>query len=241
MSRVNVLGVGFDAWTMEEAVSRALELVEARRAAYVCTPNPEIVLMARHDPELMEALRAADMVLPDGVGVVWAADVLGEPVPERVAGYDFLLELLSRMSGSVYILGGQPGTAERAAENLRKTYPGVSVAGVCDGYIRDELKLIAQIGETEPDLLMVCLGAGKQELWMAAHRELPVGLMAGLGGSVDVLAGTVARAPVWWREHGLEWLYRLIRQPNRIRRQLRLPGFVLSVLRQKRADKKRGS
>ena len=234
MSRVDILGVGFDALTGEEAVARALELMGERRAAYVCTPNPEIVLMAREDPSLMDAVNGADLVLPDGVGVVWASRKLGTPVPERVAGYDFLLALLGCMEGSVYILGGRAGVAELAAERIRTTFPGVTIAGTCDGFIRDELALIAEIGEREPDLMMVCLGAGKQELWMAAHRDLPVGIMAGLGGSVDVLAGTVPRAPDWWRGHGLEWLYRLIKQPSRLKRQLRLPGYILLVFRQKR-------
>ena len=220
MSRADVLGVGFDALTAEQAVARALELMAEHRAAYVCTPNPEIVLLARKDPLLMEAVNRADLVLPDGVGVVWAARVLGTPVPERVPGYDFLLSLLERMNGTVYILGGRAGVAEMAAKTVSERFPGVTVAGCCDGFITDELALIAELGEREPDLLMVCLGAGKQELWMAAHRDLPVGLMAGLGGSVDVLAGTVERAPLWWRRHGLEWLFRLLRQPGRIRRQL---------------------
>ena len=241
MSRVNVLGVGFDALTGNEAADRALELMRQRRAAYVCTPNPEIVLLARRDPDLMEAVNGADLVLADGIGVLWASKTLGTPLPERVAGYDFLLALLARMEGSVYILGGRGDAAEKAAAAIARDHPGLTVAGWCDGFITDELRLIAELGEKEPDLLMVCLGAGKQELWMAAHRDLPVGLMAGLGGSVDVLAGAVPRAPAWWRDRGLEWLYRLIKQPWRIRRQLRLPGYVLAVLRQKRKNKKRGS
>lgn len=230
MSRLEILGVGFDVLTLEEAAARAMNAMETHEGIYVCTPNPEIVMKARRDPELMAAVNGADMVLPDGVGILWAAKRKGQPLPERVAGFDFLLALLRRMRGSVYILGGQPGTAEKAAENILRDYPGVTVAGCCDGYIRDELGLIAEIGETRPDLLMVCLGASKQEKWMAVHRDLPVGVMIGLGGSVDVLAGTVRRAPLWWREHSLEWLYRMIRQPRRLLRAMHLPRYVLSVL-----------
>lgn len=230
MSRVEILGVGFDAVTMDEAAGRALALME-RRGAYVCTPNPEIVMAARREPEVMAAVNGADLVLPDGVGVVWAAKRLGTPVPERVAGIDLLAVLLGRMSGSVYVLGGRPGVAEKAAENIAAANPSVTVAGARDGYFSDELALTAELGETRPDLLMVCLGAPKQELWMAAHRDLPVGLMIGLGGAVDVLAGTAERAPLWWRERGLEWLYRLLRQPNRLKRQASLLAFVLSVIK----------
>lgn len=234
MSRLDILGVGFDPVTMGGAAARALELIDTRAGAYVCTPNPEILMMARKDPELMEAINGADMVLPDGVGILWAARKKGRPLPERVAGYDFLLALLERMRGTVYILGGRPGAAELAGENIARRYPNVTVAGTCEGFIKDELALIAELGERRPDLLMVCLGAPKQELWMAAHRDLPVGLMAGLGGSVDVLAGTVRRAPLWWRAHKVEWLYRLLTQPKRFWRMLHLPAYLLAVLRERK-------
>ncbi len=241
MSRREILGVGFDPITMDEAVGRALALIQSRACAYVCTPNPEIVMAARREPELMAAINGADVVLPDGVGILWAAKQMGQPLPERVAGYDFLLALLEKLHGTVYILGGKTDTAEKAGRTIESRYPGIRVIGCCDGFITDELALIAELGERRPDLLMVCLGASKQERWMAAHRDLPVGLMAGLGGSVDVLAGTVARAPLWWREHKLEWLYRLLRQPKRIVRMRYLPQFVWAVLRQKRGACRRSA
>lgn len=230
MSRNEILGVGFDSFTMDEAVDRALHLIRNHAGAYVCTPNPEIVMAAHREPELMDALNRADMVLADGVGILWAAEKQGSPLPERVAGYDFLLALLAKLRGTVYILGGKADAAEKAARTIENRYPDVRVVGFCDGFITDELELIAELGQTQPDFLMVCLGASKQEQWMAAHRDLPVGLMGGLGGSVDVLAGTVKRAPLWWREHGLEWLYRILRQPKRLLRMIYLPRFVLKVL-----------
>lgn len=232
MNRVDVLGVGFDPVTMDGAVTRALALME-RRGAYVCTPNPEIVMLARRDPAVMDAVNGADLVLADGTGVVWAAGRLGTPLPGRVPGYDFLMALLGRMRGSVYILGGRPGVAERAAEAVRARFPQVEIAGTHDGYSGGETALTAELKEKRPDLLAVCLGMGKQELWMASHRGLPVGLMAGLGGSADVLAGEVKLAPPSWREHGLEWLYRLLREPRRLGRQTALAGFVLAVLKGK--------
>lgn len=229
-----LLGVRFDAVTMDSAVACALSLAEGRSGAYVCTPNPEIVMLARRDPALMEAINSASLVLPDGAGVVWAAKKLGKPVPERVAGYDFMLALLERLDGGVLIYGGRPGVAEAAAASVAARYPNVTVCGAFDGYGDHEAEVLAAIRKTRPAFVMVCLGARRQELWMAAHTDLPVGLMAGLGGSVDILAGSAKRAPLRWRRHGLEWLYRLIREPRRIRRQLRLPAFVLAVLREKR-------
>lgn len=229
--RQDILGVGVDAVTLDGAVAWALEAMEERRSAYICTPNPEMIWQARRDPALREALDGAALSLPDGVGVVWAGKVLGRPLPERVAGYDFLLALLERMSGSVFFLGGEPGVAEEAAAAVEKRFPAVTVAGWENGFFQREEPVVERIRQAAPSLLLVCLGTPRQELFMAAHQEdLPVGLMAGLGGSIDVLAGRTARAPQAWRDRKLEWLYRLVRQPRRIKRQIRLPLFAAAVL-----------
>ena len=235
--RREVLGVGFDPVTAGEAADRALMLIKERRCAYVCTPNPEMLMAAQRDPALMAALRGADLVLCDGVGVLWASRRLNAPLPERVAGIDFFLSLLERMSGTVYLLGGAPGTAELAADTIRARFPAVTVCGVRDGYFTDEQPVLADIRAAAPDVLAVCLGSPKQERFMSDHRDLNAGLMIGLGGAVDVLAGTVKRAPAGWRALGLEWLYRLLRQPRRIFRQLRLPAFVLRVLFRGRGER----
>lgn len=232
--RQEILGVGFDPVTMEEAVSWALESMESRRGAYICTPNPEMVMFARRDGAVMTAINAADLVLCDGVGILWAAKKLRRSIPERVAGYDFLMALLEKMSGSVFILGGKPGIAEKAAENIRTRFPRVTVAGTLDGYYTDRRAVLEKIRAAAPDLLLVCLGAPRQELWMAENRGAGAGLMVGLGGSVDVLAGTARRAPASWRSRGLEWLYRLLHDPRRIKRQIRLPLFITAVLAQRK-------
>ena len=239
--RSEVLGVQYDALTMAEAVDRALALMAQRRSAYVCTPNPEIVWECRKNDALRAAIAGADMTLADGVGIVWAAGVLGAPAPERVTGYDFLLALLGRMEGSVYLLGGAPGVAEDAAAAIARQFPRVRVCGVRDGYFDDNAAVLAEIRAAAPDFLMVCMGSPKQEIWMAENREaLDVGLMAGLGGCLDVLSGRLKRAPERWIRWKMEWLYRLVQQPARIKRQLRLPAFALAVLAEKR-KKKRGS
>ena len=229
-----VLGVRFDGLTLETAVERALSLMAARQSAYVCTPNPEIVWGCGKDAALRAAVTGADMTLADGVGVVWASRVLGTPLPERVAGYDFLLALLARLEGTVFLLGGRPGVAEKAAETIEDRFPKVTVTGCRDGYFKGSDEILQAVRKAAPDLLVVCLGSPKQELWMAENRaKFSVGLMAGLGGSLDVLAGLERRAPERWIRLHLEWLYRLMHHPGRIRRQIRLPLFVLAVLGQR--------
>lgn len=233
MSRTDVLGVGFDNVTMAEAVERALALIDAREGRYVVTPNPEIVMLAKENPALKEALAGADIVLPDGAGIVKGAAILGRPMKEKVPGIDFACGVMARLAergGSVYLFGAKPGVAEAAAETLRTKFPGLVISGTSDGYFSDDGPIIEKIKDAAPDLLLVCLGAPKQELWMAKMSgKLPVGLMVGLGGSLDVFAGTVKRAPVAWQKLDLEWLYRLIKEPRRIGRMMKLPLFVIEA------------
>ena len=233
MSRIDVLGVSFDDLTMEEAVEIALGFMQERRACYACTPNPEIVMAAKGDAALRAALSGAELVLADGVGITKAAAMLGTPLKSRVPGIDFASNVISRLAqrgGSVYLLGAKPLVAEAAAEKLTQTYPGIVIAGTNDGYFTDDAPVIEKINAASPDFLMVCLGSPKQELWMSANAgRLSCGLMAGLGGSLDVLAGNVQRAPETWRRLGLEWLYRVIKEPRRLGRVMKLPAFVLEA------------
>ena len=233
MSRTDVLGVGFDNVTKAEAVERALELIDAREGRYVVTPNPEIVMLAKENPALKEALAGADIVLPDGAGIVKGAAILGRPMKEKVPGIDFACGVMARLAergGSVYLFGAKPGVAEAAAETLRTKFPGLVISGTSDGYFSDDGPIIEKIKDAAPDFLLVCLGAPKQELWMAKMSgKLLVGLMVGLGGSLDVFAGTVKRAPEAWQKLDLEWLYRLIKEPRRIGRMMKLPLFVMEA------------
>ena len=233
MSRIDVLGVSFDDLTMDEAVEIALGFMQERRACYACTPNPEIVMAAKGDASLRAALSVAELVLADGVGITKAAAMLGTPLKSRVPGIDFASNVISRLAqrgGSVYLLGAKPLVAEAAAEKLTQTYPGIVIAGTNDGYFTDDAPVIEKINAASPDFLMVCLGSPKQELWMSANAgRLSCGLMAGLGGSLDVLAGNVQRAPETWRRLGLEWLYRVIKEPKRLGRVMKLPAFVLEA------------
>ena len=235
--RIDVMGVGFDSLTMDEAIARARSLMAERRAAYVVTPNPEIVMACRADSAAMAAVRGADLVLPDGVGVVYGARILGTPLKSKLPGIDFAQGLMADMAAAgqrVYLLGSKPGVAETAAQRLTERFPGLVICGTHDGYFKDDAPVVAAVNEAQPDLLLVCLGAPKQELWMQRNqKQLRVGLMAGLGGSLDVFAGNVKRAPKAFQRLGLEWLYRLMKEPKRIGRMMKLPKFLFACIGKK--------
>lgn len=240
--RIDVMGVGFDSLTMAEAVKKARALMEARRAAYVVTPNPEIVMRCREDAAAMAAVQQADLVLPDGIGVIYGAKLLGTPLKMKLPGIDFAMTLMGELAQegkSVFLFGSKPGVAENAGEKLQARFPGLVIAGTHDGYFTDDAPIIAQINAVQPDLLLVCLGAPKQEIWMQCNApRLNVGLMAGLGGSLDVFAGNVKRAPKFFQRLGLEWLYRLVKEPSRIGRMMKLPKFLFAAIGQKLRGKR---
>ena len=186
--RIDVMGVGFDSLTMDEAVARARDLMAERRAAYVVTPNPEIVMLCREDAAAMQAVQNADLVLADGIGVIYGAKILGTPLRAKLPGIDFAAALMTQMGREgkrVFLLGAKPGVADAAGEKLRERFPGLVIAGTNDGYFQDDDPVVEKINAVQPDLLLVCLGAPKQELWMQRNApRLRVGLMAGLGGSL---------------------------------------------------------
>ena len=236
--RINVLGVGFDNLTMAEAVDRGMELLGAPGAHYVVTPNPEIVEVCRENPEAAKAVNGADLVLPDGIGVIKGAAMLGTPLKERTPGVEFAAHLMERMAKeglSLYLLGAKPGIAEMAAQKLTERYPGLRIAGTHDGYFKEDAPVVEVIRSSSADAVFVCLGAPKQEFWMAKNGEATgAHLLCGLGGSLDVFAGTVERAPKFFCDHGLEWFYRLCKEPRRIGRMMKLPLFLVHVMKEKR-------
>lgn len=236
--RIDVLGVGFDNMTVEQAVAEGVRLLNTPGAHYAVTPNPEIVEVCREDGDAREAVNGADLVLADGIGIVYGAKMLGTPLKGRVTGIGFAQELMPRMAENgkrLFLLGAKPGVAEKAAENLRRQYPGLAVAGTHDGYFREDQPVIEAIRASGADAVFVCLGAPKQELWMARNGSATnARLLCGLGGSLDVFAGTVKRAPRFWSDHGLEWFYRLCKEPRRIGRMMKLPLFLVHVQQEKR-------
>jgi N-acetylglucosaminyldiphosphoundecaprenol N-acetyl-beta-D-mannosaminyltransferase len=242
--RPEIFGVPVDPLPAAEALERAWALLEAAapgRPALVLTPNPELVMRARTDPELLAAARAADLALPDGVGVVWALRRRGIPVPERVPGIDFMWALLGRAAREgrpVYLLGARPEVVAEAARRAAAALPGLRVAGYAHGYFppEEEAEAVRRVARSGAELLFVGMGVPAQERLLYRRRgELgAVRLAMAVGGSLDVLAGVARRAPVALRRLGLEWLWRLAAQPWRWRRQLALPRFAWAVWRQGR-------
>ena len=233
--RVNILGVDVDAVTMAEAVDVVRRAMDTRAGVMVATANAEMLMRATHDEELRRILNASALVVPDGAGTVWAARHLGHAMPERVAGYDLAQELLHCAPAeghSVYFFGSAPGVAEKAKAKAEQLYPGIEIVGVRNGFFSpaDNAAIIAEIRAARPDLLLVALGVPKQEKWIAAHlAELDVPVAIGVGGTLDVMAGVMKRAPHWMQKAKLEWLFRGLMQPKRAGRLLALPKFVLKV------------
>ena len=233
--QVNILGIRVDAITMTEALNRVETFIRERQTRLVATANAEMVMLAQEDQLLADILNSADLVLADGAGVVWAAKRLGSGVPERVAGFDLTQELLARAAISgyrIFWLGAAPGIAETAAQTAAQRHPGLITVGIHDGYFAPEDRSITQmVREARPDILLCALGVPKQEKWLRKNLDqLQVPVAIGIGGTLDVMAGKVRRAPVWMQRAGLEWSYRLIRQPSRLIRMLALPKFALRVL-----------
>lgn len=235
---VFILGVRVHAVTMAETLAWIEAAVAARAPRQICTGNPEFLMAARRDREFREVLNGADLVVPDGVGLLMAARWLGARLPERVAGSDLIYRIAERAAQhgwGLYFLGAAEGVAARAAERLQSMYPGLKVAGIFAGSpkIEDEDALVARLRTACPDILLVAYGAPQQDKWIARNRErLGVPVSLGVGGSFDFVAEEARRAPVWIQRLGLEWLHRMGRQPWRARRILTaVVLFPLAVLR----------
>ena len=239
--KTDVLGVQYDNVTMEEALQIGRQLLQGEKAAYCVTPNAEMAYEALHDQDFCALLNGADLVLPDGAGVVLGAKILKTPLKQKVAGIEFaqnLLPILAETGAKLYLLGSKPGVAELAAEKMLQKHPTLRICGMQDGYFQDEDAVIAKINEAEADVLYVCLGAPKQEKFIQRHQaDLKVKLMIGLGGTLDGIAGTVKRAPKWMIKLQLEWLYRLIKQPKRLGRMMRLPKFIFAAVKKRMKGK----
>lgn len=232
---VEILGVKIDKITAADALEKAKELLSEEGVSAIYTPNPEIVMAANQDPAFGAVLNEADLCTPDGIGVVYASRILGDPVPERVPGFDLtcgLIEHIAKTGDGVFLLGAKPGVAEEAARRLTEKYPTLVVSGTQDGYFKEEEEssIVETINRSGATLLLVCLGAPKQEKWIHRHRDqLKVHLCMGVGGSLDVFAGTAKRAPEFFIRCNLEWFYRFCKQPSRLGRFIALPKFILKV------------
>lgn len=236
MQNIKIFGVRFDNVDKDEAYKRFIGFMEESRLKTIYTPNPEIVMKAIENPAFKVILNEGDLVIPDGIGVVLASKIHHLGLRERVPGIELMelmLEYCNRAGKSIYLFGGKPNVAESAAKHICEKYPNLKVVGMQDGYYdkTKELKILDDINEKKPDILFVALGAPKQETWIHGHKKLINASVAmGVGGALDVWAGTVKRAPVFFQKTGLEWFYRVIKQPTRVMRMLSLPKFMIKVL-----------
>lgn len=237
--RIEVLGVPVDVVNMEVALATVEKMLAGDKAETVIAVNPEKIIKAQSDPMLLSRLRNAGLLVPDGIGVVLAAKFFGLARMQRVPGSELMPAICERaaLKGyKVFLFGASPETNLRAVEVLLKRYPGLQIVGYQDGYIKDQdmPKLIEKINSSNAEILFIALGSPKQELWMETYSpELKVKVCQGVGGTFDVIAGHVKRAPLFFRKLHLEWFYRLASQPKRLVRQSALPKFVMQVFRKK--------
>ena len=232
-----ILGVKIDNATFDEVLDRVDRLVGQGRGGkpqYIVKPNPEIVTYAQKDQDFKRILNEASLAPPDGIGLMIASRILGKPLKEGVGGPELMeavLKLAQERDYSVYFFGAKPLVVEKLVEVIKNDYSNLKIAGFHHGYIGDDKVVLEDVKKAKPDILFVAMGFPKQEKWIKKNlNPLSVPLMIAEGGSFDFVSGEIARAPVWMRKVGLEWFYRLIRQPARIRRQVALPKFLWLVL-----------
>lgn len=241
---VKILDVNFSELSMQNTVTMLHEHVETKNNLFqVVTANPEIVMYANKDSGYSQLLKEVDLITPDGIGVVLASKMIGKPLPERVAGYDLLHSFLdyrerNKIKTTIYCLGASEHVIKKASEELASSYSYVSISGFHHGYFEQdsaiEENIISEISESHVDLLLVGLGFPRQEQFIFKHKDkLNAKLAIGCGGTFDVLAGNIKRAPKTFQRLGLEWFYRLLKEPKRFRRQLELPKFVLRIMKSK--------
>ena len=242
MKKIKIRGLAFDNVTMEEALSLAAQALEQNRQISVFTPNAEIAQLAVENREIRDLLSRADILLPDGAGILLASEIAKTPLTQKVAGVDFgenILELASRKEYPVFFLGGKPGIAALAAEKQREKLTALNVVGTRNGYFEksgaENDAVLRAINESGAKILFVCFGAPAQENWIDKNKaKLPnVLLLMGLGGSLDVYAGTVKRAPTFFIRARLEWLYRLLQEPKRFVRMMKIPRYIAGAYKER--------
>lgn len=235
-----VLGIKVNTENYDQLIPKVFERINTKEKSLIVAINPEKIIKAKNDQALKKLLNEAEFQIPDGIGVILASKIQKGKITSRVTGVDMMMRLCeeaAKRQKPIFLYGGKPGVADKAAEKLKETYPNIIIAGTQDGYEKDNSKVIEKINEAKPDLLFVAMGSPKQENWINENRDsLHPTIYQGVGGSFDVLAGTVKRAPEAFQKIGMEWFYRLMKEPKRLKRQLALPLFLLEVARDKKKN-----
>jgi N-acetylglucosaminyldiphosphoundecaprenol N-acetyl-beta-D-mannosaminyltransferase len=237
--RIRLLDAPVDPLTMDEALARIEEYIASGRPHHIVTADASGLMRAQDDPELLSIIQRADLVTPDGAGVMLASHFSGRQLPERVSGVDLVEQISARAASTGYrlfLFGAEEGMAEAAAEKLTARYPGLRIVGARHGFFspEEEPAIVQQITEAQPDVLFVALGIPKQEQFIRRHfEELGIPVMVGVGGSFNVVSGRLRRAPRWMQRAGLEWLHRLLIEPTRLPRLAALPRFIVEAWRRR--------
>jgi len=237
--KIEILGVEIDNLTMGQAILKIDQMVNSSSCHQIATINPEFLVEARHDKKFKQILNQASLAIPDGIGLLWAARRKKENFFERITGADLVMQVIKKQQHSFYFLGGAPGIATRAANKLLKKYPRLNIVDAIDGGIINDSnlahqkQLIYEINKTKPDILLVALGAPKQDKFISRwQKDLNCHVAIGVGGTLDYITGALPRAPHLWQKIGLEWLWRLFREPRRFKRIYRaiivFPYLVLT-------------
>lgn len=234
----NILGIDVSNLNYDELAASLINDINNKRKAFIVAINPEKIMKAQKDRSLRELLNKATYQIPDGIGVILASKMMDGNIRTRVTGIDSMLklcEVAAEHGKTVFLYGAKPGVAEKAKKELEKKYPGLQIVGVMDGYEKDQSKIKNAINTSKPDILFVALGSPRQENWIINNMDnLHPYVYQGVGGSFDVISGNLKRAPESFQKLGLEWLYRLIKEPWRWKRQLVLFKFLIHVLVKKK-------
>ncbi|TVZ85817.1 N-acetylglucosaminyldiphosphoundecaprenol N-acetyl-beta-D-mannosaminyltransferase [Aeribacillus composti] len=233
--KVNILGIPFIKTKREELTKLLIDKMDYQEKCFVVTANPEIVMHAQKDAEYQKTVLSADYIVPDGIGIIIASRIIRDYLPERVAGFDLMMDLLSEINKrkkKIFLLGAEVAVVKKAAQKISERFPQIQIVGYHHGYFQlDDLEIAQKVLHSDADLILVALGFPRQEMWISKYYQMfTKGVFIGVGGSFDVLAEKVKRAPVLWQKLNIEWLYRLIQQPSRWKRMIALPQFLIKII-----------
>jgi N-acetylglucosaminyldiphosphoundecaprenol N-acetyl-beta-D-mannosaminyltransferase len=234
MIKERYLGVEVCRVNMKETLVEIDNIIQTKKPSFIVAINPEKIMKAVYDNKLKNLLNSADIQIPDGIGVVLASKLKRKKIKTRVTGID-LMDNICKMANNknyrIFMLGAKPGIAEKAAGILNQKYENINIVGIVDGYFKNEQLVLEEVINAQPDILFVALGSPAQEYWITNNMsKLKVPISMGVGGSFDVICGNIERAPQWMCKFGIEWLFRLIKEPWRFKRMLVLPVFLVKVI-----------